>query len=304
MTTQATAYFRSMLYVPGDDDRKLAKADGCGADAVVLDLEDSVAPANRPGGRKKVRAFLDARPPEARSYQLWVRINALDESALDDLVAVVGGRPDGIVLPKIDGPPDIHQLSLYLDALETREAVPPGSIKICAVATETPAAVLKLHQFADAHLPRLVALNWGAEDLSAAVGASTNLDSSGRWALTYRWARSAVMLAAKAAGVQAIDTVYVDYRDTEGLIRASRESATEGFTGRVAIHPAQVGPINEVFMPSEHDVRLAQSIVDAFAGNEGVGVVGIDGKMFDIPHLKRAHLVLEKHARFSGDPAR
>lgn len=304
MTTSSDAHIRSMLYVPGDDDRKLAKADLSRADAVVLDLEDSVAPQNRPEARTKVRAFLEARPRVERTYQLWVRVNALDESALEDLVAVIGGDPDGIVLPKISGTADIARLGHYLDALEATHVLDSGSVKICAVATETAAAVLKLHEFAEVDLPRLVALNWGAEDLSAAVGASTNLDPTGTWALTYRWARSAMMLAAKAAGAQAIETVYVDYRNEDGLIETSREAASEGFTGRVAIHPAQVAPINAVFMPSADDVALAQSIVDAFAGNEGVGVVGIDGKMFDIPHLKRAHVVLDKHARFSRTSTR
>ena len=294
-------YLRSMLYVPGDDDRKLAKADGSKADAVVLDLEDSVAAGNRHVAREKVRKFLEDRPREQRGYQLWVRINALDDSALIDLAALVAAAPDGIVLPKIDGPDDVSRLEHYLDALEVREDVEPGSIKICAVATETPAAVLRLHEFAQAKLSRLVALGWGAEDLSAAIGASTNVDASGNWTLTYRWARSAVLLAAKAAGVQAMDTVYVDYRDTEGLSTACRDSAQEGFTGRVAIHPDQVAPINEQFAPTDEEVALARRVVAAFGGSEhGVGTVGIDGKMFDIPHLKRAQNLLSMHEQYGG----
>ncbi|MER8072954.1 CoA ester lyase [Streptomyces sp. NPDC094034] len=285
-----------MLYVPGDDDRKLAKADSSGADAVVLDLEDSVAESNRGVARGKVRKFLDDRPPERRDYQLWVRINALDDSALVDLAAVAGGAPDGVVLPKIDGPDDVLRLAHHLDALEVREGVAPGHTKICAVATETPAAVLRLHEFALVRLPRLVALNWGAEDLSAAIGASTNVDATGRWTLTYRWIRSAVLLAAKAAGVQAIETVHVNYRDTEGLRVSCREAAQEGFTGRAAIHPDQVAPINEEFAPSAEDVSLARTIVAAFEASGGeVGTVGIDGHMLDIPHLKRARNVLQLH---------
>ncbi|MFC9454354.1 HpcH/HpaI aldolase/citrate lyase family protein [Streptomyces sp. NPDC056983] len=282
-----------MLYVPGDDDRKLAKADASGADSVVLDLEDSVAEQNRPSARTKVRRFLADRPPASRHYQLWVRVNALDDAALTDLAAVVGGAPDGIVLPKVNGPDDVRRLEHMLDALEVRDGVEPGRTKICAVATETPAAVLRLHEYSTTSLTRLVALNWGAEDLSAAIGASTNLDSSGQWALTYRWARSAVLLAAKAAGVQAIETVHVNYRDTDGLRATSRSAAQEGFTGRAAIHPAQVGPINEDFAPSSEDVRLAEKIVSAFESNaDGIGTVGIDGQMFDIPHLKRARNIL------------
>jgi len=292
-------YVRSWLYVPGDNDRKLSKCDASGSDAIVLDLEDSVAPQNRPAARQKVRAFLDARPFAQRKYQLWVRINAYDDDALLDLAAVLGGAPDGIVLPKIDSPADVQRLSWQLDVLEARDGITPGQTGIVAVATETATAVLKLHEFADAKLPRLVGLNWGAEDLSAHIGASTNLDGSGRWALTYRWTRSAVLLAAKAAGVQAIETVYVDYKNTEGLRASCRDAAQEGFTSRAAIHPDQVGPINEAFAPSPEDVELSRKIVDAFSKAEGVGTIGIDGKMFDIPHLKRARKVLELHAMFS-----
>lgn len=290
---------RSWLFVPGDNDRKLSKIDACGADAVVLDLEDSVAEPNRPAARRKVREFLDARPPGQRPIQLWVRCNALDDGALLDLAAVVGGAPDGIMLPKIHGTDDIVRISHALDALEVRDNVPAGHVKMTAVATETPAAVLKLFEFAGALPARLVGLNWGAEDLSAAIGASTNVDASGQWALTYRWARSAVLLAAKAAGVMAIDTVFVDYRDLDGLRQACRQSAQEGFNGRVAIHPDQVAVINEAFAPSAEDVALAQRIVAAFDQVGGVGTVGIDGKMFDIPHLKRARKVLDLHRQYT-----
>jgi citrate lyase subunit beta/citryl-CoA lyase len=291
---------RSWLFVPGDNDRKLSKADGSGADAVVLDLEDSVAEPNRPEARRKVRAFLDARPVGRRTYQLWVRVNAIDEGALLDLAAVVGGAPDGIMLPKIQSTADITRIAHALDALEVREGVAAGHVKMTAVATETPQAVLRLFEFANQQPARLVGLNWGAEDLSAAIGASTNIDDSGRWALTYRWARSAVLLAAKAAGIQAIDTVYVNYRDLDGLRASCRASAQEGFNGRVAIHPDQVGPINETFAPSAEDVAMAERVVAAFDKVGGVGTVGIDGKMFDIPHLKRARKVLDLHRLYSG----
>lgn len=293
-------YLRSWLYVPGDNDRKLARADTAGADAVVLDLEDSVAASNRDKARYKVREFLDARPPQSRAHQLWVRINPLEDSALTDLAAVVGGSPDGVVLPKIDGPADVVRLSHCLDALEVRDGVMQGHIRIVAVATETPAAPLRLFEFSGARIARLVGLNWGAEDLSAAIGAATNVDDKGQWALTYRWARSAVLLAAKAAGVQAIETVFVDYRNTEGLRASSRAAAQEGFTGRAAIHPDQVAPINEAFAPSPADVELARKIVAAFEREGAVGTVGIDGRMFDIPHLKRASNVLALHERYAA----
>jgi citrate lyase subunit beta/citryl-CoA lyase len=294
---------RSWLFVPGDNDRKLAKAEGSGADALVLDLEDSVAEQNRPEARRKVRQFLDARAPGGRRCQLWVRVNSIDDGTLLDLAAVTGGAPDGIMLPKIQSTDDIARVAHALDALEVREGLAAGHVKMTAVATETPAAVLKLFQFAERQPARLIGLNWGAEDLSAAIGASTNLDASGQWALTYRWARSAVLLAAKAAGVQAIDTVYVNYKDTEGLRASCRASAQEGFNGRVAIHPDQVGPINEAFAPSPEDVALAERIVAAFDQAGGVGTVGLDGKMFDIPHLKRARHVLALHRLYSGRTA-
>jgi citrate lyase subunit beta/citryl-CoA lyase len=160
------------------------------------------------------------------------------------------------------------------------------------------AAPLRLHEFATTRLPRLVGLCWGAEDFSAAIGASTNLDETGQWTLTYRWARTAMLLAAKSAGVQAIETVYVNYRDLDGLRASCRAAAQEGFTSRVAIHPDQVAPINEAFAPSKAEVELARKIVAAFDKEGGVGTVGIDGKMFDIPHLKRARNVLDLHARY------
>lgn len=293
-------YIRSMLYVPGDNDRKQARADTCGADAIVLDLEDSVSPDNREVARKKVRDFLDVRPKEQRKYQIWVRINALNDSAVQDLAAVVGGDPHGIVLPKIEAPQEVGILSHYLDALEARENLRQGTIKICAVATETPSAVLRLAEFTKTKFPRLTALNWGAEDLSAAVGATTNLDETGQWALTYRWARSAVMLAAKAAGAQALETAYVNYRDSDGLRTACRAAAQEGFTGRAAIHPDQVPVINEAFSPSKEDVEMARRILTAFDKAGNAGTVGIDGLMYDIPHLKRAKLVLALHNQYSA----
>lgn len=289
---------RSWLFIPGDSDKKLGKADGAGADALILDLEDSVAPANKAAARQKVRAFLDERPVGRRSSQLYVRINPLDNAALIDLAAVAGGAPDGIMLPKIDGPADVLRLSHHLEALEARDGVPAGHIRILPVATETPVAPLRLAEFASAQLPRLIGLTWGAEDLSAAIGASTNLDEKGEWALTYRFARSSMLLAAKAAGVQAIDTLYVNFRDTEGLRDSSRAAAREGFTGRIAIHPDQVAAINEAFAPAAEDVAFARRVIAAFEAQSATGTVGLDGKMLDIPHLKQAQQVLAMHEQY------
>ena len=285
---------RSWLFIPGDSDRKLEKADGAGADALILDLEDSVTPANKPAARRKVRAFLDARPVGRRLAALWVRINPLDDRALEDLAEIVGGAPDGIMLPKIDGPDDVRRLSQCLDALEVRDGVPRGHIRILPVATETASAPFNLGGFAGAGLTRLAGITWGAEDLAAAIGASTNLDDSGGWALTFRLVRSLSLLAAKAAGVQAIETLFVDFRDTAGLAASCRAAAQEGFTGRIAIHPAQVAAINEAFAPSAADISHARRVLDAFAAQEGAGTVALDGKMLDIPHLKQARQVLAR----------
>lgn len=289
---------RSWLFVPGDSEKKLAKADGSGADAVILDLEDSVAPSAKPRARQMVRAFLDERRASpGDGPQWWVRITAFDDSALADLAAVVGGAPAGIMLPKIRGPEDVLRLSHGLDTLEAREGLAPGRIRILPVATETPVAPLRLAAFADAVLPRLIGLTWGAEDLSTAIGASTNRDETGGWAFTYRMARSAMLLAAKAAGVQAIDTLYADFRDEDGLRLACRQAAAEGFTGRIAIHPAQVAAINECFAPSDEALAHARRVVAAFAAEPGAGVVGLDGQMLDIPHLKQAQQIIQAAER-------
>jgi len=284
---------RSFLFIPGDSDKKLAKVDGCGADAVILDLEDAVAPANKAMAREKVTAFLKARPREARAVQLWVRINPLDTPmALDDLAAVIAGAPDGLMLPKAGGPEDVRTLSHHLDALEAAFDVVRGSIRILPVATETAIAPFRLGDYAAAGLDRLAGLTWGAEDLATAVTASTNLGLDGQWALTFRMVRSLTLLAAHAAGVPAIETLYVDFRDDEGLIASSKAARAEGFSGRIAIHPAQVAGINEAFTPGEDEIAHARRVVAAFAEAGDVGVVGLDGKMLDIPHLKQAKQVL------------
>ena len=286
---------RSWLFIPGDSDKKLGKADGAGADALILDLEDSVVPESKPVAREKVLAHLLARPRAERVSQLWVRINPLDDAALQDLAAVMAGNPDGIMIPKTNGAGDVARLSHYLDAFEAAHGLPAGGTRILPVATETAAGTLKLLEFADRVLPRLIGLTWGAEDLSTALGASTNLDPAGGWALVYRLARVQVLLAAKAAGVAAIDTLYVDFRDEAGLRQTSTQAAEEGFSGRIAIHPAQVAPINAAFAPSVAAVAHARRIIAAFDAQPGAGTVGLDGRMIDIPHLKQARNQLALH---------
>ena len=284
---------RSLLFVPGDSERKLAKAEGAGADALILDLEDSVAPDSKSAARQLVAAYLRDHPYGSRQSRLWVRINPLDSGlAEDDLAALGEVQPDGIVLPKAEGPADVLALSAILDLAGHNGA------GILPVATETPAAPFALGDYAKAKLDRLVGLTWGAEDLSAAVGASTNLAPEGGWAFTYRMVRSLTLLGAKAAGVQAIDTLYVDFRDEAGLRESSRASRAEGFTGRLAIHPAQVAPINESYMPSDAEIDHARRVVDAFAAQPGAGTVGLDGRMLDRPHLRQAEGVLAEAAAY------
>lgn len=292
---------RSMLFIPGDSEKKIAKVADCGADAVIFDLEDSVAIENKALARELVAAYLTQTPRGARSLQYWVRVNPFDTGlTLDDLAAITGGTPDGIVQPKTNDPEDVWQLSHYLDAFEVAHGIEPGSIKILPVATETAVAPFSLGEFAYAELERLAGLTWGAEDLAAAVGASTNKDANGEWTFTYKMARSLCLLAAHAAGVQAIDTLYVDFRDDEGLRASSRAARADGFTGRLCIHPGQVAGVNESFMPSADEITHAQRVIDAFAANPGAGTVGLDGKMVDIPHKKQAERILAQAKAFGA----
>jgi citrate lyase subunit beta/citryl-CoA lyase len=289
---------RSWLFVPADSERKLAKGGESGADALILDLEDSVAAARRPVARGMVVDYLAAHVGATRRPRLWVRINPLDGEGLADAAAVVRAAPDGLVVPKVNGPDELLRLSHWLDALEARDGLPQGNIRLFAVATETAAAVLRLSEYAKVAVPRLAALTWGAEDLPAALGASTNQDPGGGYALTYRLARSACLLAAVAADVQPVDTLEVDFRDEAALRAACADGRKQGFTGKIAIHPAQVAAINEGFRPTAEEVAHARRIVAAFAAAPGIGTVGLDGKMIDMPHLRQAQRVLAADAAF------
>ncbi len=281
---------RSWLFVPGDSESKQAKIDGCGADVVILDLEDSVAAAAKPAARKRVADLLAAR--KTRTPELWVRINPLSTpDALLDLAAVVAARPDGIVLPKPDSAADVAVLSRHLDEHEARASLKVGSIRILPIATETPAAMFALGTYAPAH-PRLAGLTWGAEDLPAALGASVNRNDDGSFTDVCRLARALCLLSAGAAGVAAIETVYTDFRDTDGLQRFAAQARKEGFVGMMAVHPAQVPVINAVFTPSADEIAHARLVVEAFAANPNAGVIGLGGKMLDAPHLKQAQRLL------------
>ena len=296
-----TTPIRSFLFIPGDSEKKIGKVDDIAADAFIFDLEDAVTPARKPAAREMVPAFIKERPRGKRKSELWVRVNPLDtQYTLDDLAAIVGARPDGIMLPKVNGPANVLEVSHYLSALEVAAGIEKGSIRILPVATETAISPFRLGDYAEAKLERLYGLTWGAEDLSSAIGASGNTDASGEWTHTYKMVRSLCLLGAHAAGSEAVDTLYVDFRDPDGLRASCKAARAEGFSGRVAIHPAQVDIINESFSPSEDEVAFAQRVVDLFAANPESGTLGLDGKMLDIPHLKQAQKTLAMYEARRG----
>jgi citrate lyase subunit beta/citryl-CoA lyase len=283
---------RSFLFVPADSERKMAKAASSAADALVLDLEDSVAVERIEFARNLTREYLLTHP-ERSKQQVWVRINPLGSSkALDDLAAIVAGSPDGLLLPKCESGAEVTRLDHYLTALERREGIADGAIKIIPVATETPAAMFGLGSYRGASR-RLHGITWGAEDLSTALGASTNRADDSTLALTYQLARSYCLLGAKAAGVQAIDGIHGNFRDSEALASEVRRSRQDGFNAKFAIHPDQVAVINNGFLPDEREVERARSIVAAFNASNGVGTTQLDGMMLDKPHLTQALRILE-----------
>ncbi|MFO7277173.1 MAG: CoA ester lyase [Pseudomonadota bacterium] len=283
---------RSLLFVPGDSERKLAKAAASAADALILDLEDSVAPERLPAARQCVAEFLRG-ARERPAQQRWVRVNGVQSGEiLRDLAAVVGARPDGIVLPKVRSAQDALLLAHYLEALEVREGLAPGSVRIIVITTETPEALLAPGGYA-ALGARLAGLTWGMEDLSAALGASVKREEDGSLAAPFLAARTCCLLQAAAAKVQAIDGVYAGFRDRQGLEREAERARRDGFTGKLAIHPDQIEPINAAFTPSAEEVERARRIVAAFEATPGAGVVGLDGQMLDRPHLEHARRVLE-----------
>lgn len=284
---------RSLLFVPGDSEKKLAKGAGSGADVLLIDLEDSVSAERKPAAREMAAAFVKANRDTA-SPGLFVRVNDLRSGLTDlDLECLMPAKPDGILLPKAVGFADIEHLSARLRVYEAEAGIADGATRIIAIITETPAAVLAASTFTHTH-PRLAGLTWGAEDLSAEIGASATRDERGRYTDTFRLARAMTILAASSCEVSPIDTVYVDFRDEAGLRAECSEAARDGFTGKMAIHPAQVPIINEAFTPSAEAIAHARAIIDAFEAAGNPGVVGIDGKMYDRPHLKRAQRLLAR----------
>ncbi|MEM6493911.1 MAG: CoA ester lyase [Pseudomonadota bacterium] len=283
---------RSWLFAPGDSEKKMAKAIASEADIALLDLEDSVTPQNKPAARQMVAKALEGAVDRAR---LWVRINPLDTPfAVSDLAAIVPAAPGGLFLPKAEGAHHITQLHHYLTALEAAHSRPQGSTKIAALVTETAAAMFRTGDYAGDYpgKERLVAMSWGAEDLSSALGAHEQRGADGEYAHTYEMARSLCLLGAVAAGVAAIETVQPEFRDLDALKARAKAVQAAGFRGMLAIHPAQIAPINAAFTPSAQEIAHARAVVQAFADQPGAGTIAIDGAMLDRPHLALAERLL------------
>lgn len=284
---------RSLLFVPGDSERKLEKGLGSGADVLIIDLEDSVAAENKKAAREMARAFVQGLDRKA-APTIYIRVNDLGTGMTEaDLDALMPAAPDGIMLPKSTGVDDIGSLGAKLRVREAEHGVADGATRIVPIVTETPFAVLNVAGYRNA-TERLAGITWGAEDLAAEIGAAANRDAAGNYTDVFRFARAVTILAASACEVAAIDTVFPNFRDEEAFRRDCLEGVRDGFVGRMAIHPAQVPVINELFTPSPEALAEAQGIVDAFAAAGNPGVVGIGGKMYDRPHLKRAERLLAR----------
>lgn len=314
---ESRAQPRSLLFVPGDSERKLAHALDAGADALILDLEDSVAPGRKAAARGLAAEFLSEHGSKPR-LELWVRINAPSSPLVhEDLAAVVAARPRGLVVPKVRAA-ELAALAAALDERERRHGIDVGATRLLPIATETPASVLSMGEYCcgiridDPRLggpglagsrpggARLAGLTWGAEDLSAALGAATAVGEDGAWLPVYELARSLCLLAARAAGVAPIDTVYTNFRDAGGLRRQAREARRDGFSGKLAIHPDQIGIIHEAFQPTAAEIDAARRVVAAFE-DANDGVVALDGRMLDEPHLQHARRLLARAAQSSAD---
>jgi citrate lyase subunit beta/citryl-CoA lyase len=292
---------RSLLFIPADDENKLAKGLATGADGLIVDLEDSVSPARKPAARSLARQYIAETGARTARPQLVVRINALDTPYWqDDLVGVMDARPDAVLLPKARSGEDVHTLSVALGHAEQRTDRPgrPGpagqGTRIIALTTETPISLLQMHTYVGAST-RLLALTWGAEDLSAAIGARTNReDDAVSWTSPFRLARDLCLFTAAAAGVAAIDTVFVNFRDQDGFRAECQAAARDGFSGKMAIHPNQVAIINEAFTPTAAEIALAEEIVQAFEVSANAGVLAIRGQMVDKAHIARAERLLAR----------
>ena len=285
---------RSLLFIPGDDERKLAKGVGSGADALILDLEDAVSAARKEAARTIATQYIASTRALDKRPRIYVRVNALDTPHWEaDLAGVMGARPDGIVLPKARSGEDVHKLSIALHHAEEHAGSPKGATGVVAIVTEVPISLLKLETYVGSSA-RLQGLSWGAEDLSAVLGVQTNREADGSWTSPYQLARNLCLFTAASADAQPIDTVFVNFRDEQGLRREASAAARDGFTAKMAIHPDQVPVINEIFAPKPKEIALAQEIVKAFADNPDAGVLAIRGQMIDRAHIARAERILAR----------
>lgn len=285
---------RSLLFAPANSARKLEKSLEVGADAVIVDLEDSIAPEGKAAARQDAAAFLKDVIPRKNRPRILVRVNGIASGLTDDdLDAIVPAKPDMIMLPKAEGGEAVIHADAKLAAREAMAGIPDGAIKVVALATETATSLFLTGTFRGASA-RLVGLSWGAEDLSAEIGAEKNRGADGRYLDLYRLARSLCLAGAAAAEVEAYDTVNIDFRNTDLLRLEAEDARRDGFSGMMAIHPIQVPIINAVFTPTAEAIEKARAIVAAFDANPNTGVVGIDGVMYDIPHLKNARRMLKR----------
>jgi citrate lyase subunit beta / citryl-CoA lyase len=288
----AAEVMRSLLFVPADGGSKLDKAFGSGADAIIIDLEDSIAPERKGAAREACLDYLKSVRDRAQRPRLLVRINGLETGLTDDdLAAIVPGKPDAILFPKAEGGTSVIHLDAKLTAQEAIAGLPEGSIKVLAQTVESSLGLFLAGTFRDASA-RLIGMTWGPEDLAAEIGAEANRESDGTLTEPYRLARSMCLFGAAAAKLPAIETIHVDFRNLDALRRDTELARRDGFTGRLAIHPAQVPVINEVFTPSSEQIEKAKAIVAAFAAKPGAGTIGIEGKMYDRPHLAKAQRLL------------
>jgi citrate lyase subunit beta / citryl-CoA lyase len=285
---------RSLLFVPADGGTKLDKAMASGADAIILDLEDSISPERKEQARRAALEFLKSTTPRKERPRVLVRINGLDTGMTDaDLDAIVVGRPDAVLFPKAEGGATVTHLDAKLTAHEVIAGLPEGSIKILAQTVESAAGLFSAGTYRNSSA-RLIGMTWGPEDLSAELGAEANREADGTLTEPYRIARAMCLYGAAAAKVPAIETIHVDFRNPDVLRNDTELARRDGFSGRLAIHPAQVPVINEVFTPSAAQIDKARAIVAAFAAKPGAGTIGIDGKMYDRPHLARAQALLDR----------
>ncbi|MFY8194977.1 CoA ester lyase [Novosphingobium sp. B1] len=287
---------RSWLFVPGDSEKKLGKAMTTGAHAIIVDLEDAVAQGAKPQARVLAREWLSAHRQhvtENRPVARWVRINAIDTGMWrDDLAVVMAGAPDGVMLPKCEGPEQIRMLAAEIYELEQRNRVANGATRILPLVSETARSALTIPAYVDAPMPRLAGLTWGAEDLSAVLGASRKRDTGGAWTDAFRFIRAQCLLTSHAKGVWAIDTLHDDFRDEDGTRRAAEAAKADGFTGMLAIHPSQVQIINTAFAPTAAELSEAEAIVALFAASPHAGTLQYNGRMIDQPHLRMARQLL------------